>query len=117
MIHFNDPHHLSLRALFDEWVDHVVKEVNVKEALKLSIFVVQMAAAAKNGVEFRQVSNGTIRSNLATLYNVCRRRQFFLTNKMKQTKQTKETKLNRHTEPHIGAASLHKNPESAYPLF
>ena len=33
--------------LFDEWVDHVVKEVNVKEILKSSIFVVQMAATPK----------------------------------------------------------------------
>ena len=51
--------------LFHEWVDHVVKEVNVKEALKSPIFVVQMAAAPKNGAEFRQGYNGTIRSSLA----------------------------------------------------
>ena len=31
--------------LFDEWVDHVVKELNVEEALKLSTFIVQKAAA------------------------------------------------------------------------
>ena len=30
--------------LFDEWVDHVVKELNVEEALKSSILVVQNAA-------------------------------------------------------------------------
>ena len=52
--------------LFDEWVDHVVQEINVKEALKSSIFVVQKAAAPKTGVECRQGSNGTIRSSLAT---------------------------------------------------
>ena len=46
--------------LFDKWVDHVVKELNIEEALKLPIFVVQ-----KNGVEFCQGSNGTIRSSLA----------------------------------------------------
>ena len=46
--------------LFDEWVDHVVK------ALKSSIFVIQKAAAPKIGVEFRQGSNGTISSSLAT---------------------------------------------------
>ena len=47
---------------------------NVKEALKSSIFVVQKAAAPKTGVEFRQGSNGTIRSSLATSYDVSRRR-------------------------------------------
>ena len=56
--------------LSDVWVDHVVKELNVKEALKLSFFVVQKAAAPKNGVEFCQGSNGTIRSSPATSYDV-----------------------------------------------
>ena len=65
--------HLN-ELLFDEWVDHVVKEVNVKEALKSSILVLQKAAATKTGVEFRQGSNGTIRSSLATSYDVSRRR-------------------------------------------
>ena len=46
LAHLND-------LLFDEWVDHVVKELNIKEALKLSIFVVQMAP--KNGLEFSRV--------------------------------------------------------------
>ena len=59
--------------LFDKWVDHVVKELNVKEVQKLPIFVPQKAAAPKNGVEFRQGSNGTIRSSLATSYDVARR--------------------------------------------
>ena len=45
--------------LFDELVDNVAKE-----ALKPSIFVVQKAAAPKNGVEFRQGCNDTIRSSL-----------------------------------------------------
>ena len=36
--------------LFDEWVDHVVKELNVEEVLKLAIFIVQKATAPKNGV-------------------------------------------------------------------
>ena len=62
--------------LFDELFDDVFKEVNYKEALKSSIFVVQRATAPKNGVEFRQGSIGTSRSNLATLYDVWRRRQF-----------------------------------------
>ena len=34
-----------------EWVDYVVKELNFVEAPKSSIFVVQKAAAPKNGVE------------------------------------------------------------------
>ena len=40
LVHLND-------LLFDEWFDEVVKKVNVKEALELSIFVVQKAAAPK----------------------------------------------------------------------
>ena len=40
--------------------------VDVKVALKSSIFIVQKAAAPKSGVEFRQDSIGTIRSSLAT---------------------------------------------------
>ena len=55
--------------LFDEWVNHVVKELKVEEVLKSPIFVVQKAAAPKNGVEFRQGSIGTIRSSLATSYD------------------------------------------------
>ena len=55
-------------------LNHVVKELNVEEALKSSILVVQKAAAPKTGVEFRQGSNGTIRSSLATSYDVSRRR-------------------------------------------
>ena len=47
-------------------LNHVVKELNVEEILKSPIFVVQKAAAPKNGVEFRQGSNGSIRSSLAT---------------------------------------------------
>ena len=62
LVHLND-------LLFSEWVNHVFKEVNAKEALKLSFFVIQKAAAPKNGVEFRQGSIGTIRSSLATSYD------------------------------------------------
>ena len=43
LVHLND-------LLFGKWVNHVVKEVNVKEALKSSIFVVQKAAASKSGL-------------------------------------------------------------------
>ena len=57
LVHLND--------LFDEYVANVVKEVNVKEALKSSIFVVQKATTPKNGVEFCQGSIGAIRSSLA----------------------------------------------------
>ena len=42
LVHLND-------LLFGEWVDHVVKEVNVKDALKLSIFVLQKATEQKMG--------------------------------------------------------------------
>ena len=59
LVHLND-------LLFDEWVDHVIKEVNVKEALKSSIFVVQKSAIPKIGVEFCQGSIGAIRGSLAT---------------------------------------------------
>ena len=55
--------------LFNEFVDDVVKEVGIKEALKSSIFVVQKAAAPKNGVEFCQRSIGAIRHSLATSYD------------------------------------------------
>ena len=58
----------------DEYVDHVVKELNIEEALKSSFFVVQKAAAPKDGVEFCKGSNGTIRSSLATSYETWRRR-------------------------------------------
>ena len=62
-----------LNYLFiDEWVDHVVKEVNVKEALKSSIFVVQKAASPKIGLEFNPSSNGAIRSSLVMSYDVDR---------------------------------------------
>ena len=63
LVHLND-------LLFDHKAEDVVEEVNVKEALKSSIFVVQKAAAPKIGVEFRQGSNGTIRSSLATSRDV-----------------------------------------------
>ena len=52
-------------------LNHVVKELNVEEVLKSSIFVVQKAAVPKNGVEFRQKSIGDIRCSVATSYDVC----------------------------------------------
>ena len=52
--------------------DDVVVEVDVKEALKSSIFIVQKAAAPKSGVEFRQDSIGTIRNSLFTSCDVAR---------------------------------------------
>ena len=42
--------------------------------LKSSIFAVQKAAAPKNGIEFCQSSNGSIRSSLATSCEVSRHR-------------------------------------------
>ena len=46
--------------LNDILFDDVVEEVDVKEAVKSSIFVVQWDAAPKTGVEFRQGSIGKI---------------------------------------------------------
>ena len=86
LVDLNDLHYLSLRAGPRQWPqwrhrsmspaldlghlydlnDDVVVEVDVKEALKSSIFIVQKAAAPKSGVEFRQDSIGTIRNSLAT---------------------------------------------------
>ena len=68
----------------DEYVVNVVIEVDVKGALKSSIFVVQKAAAPKSGIEFCQGSNGTIRSSLATSYDVWRRRAMSLLKWIKQ---------------------------------
>ena len=58
MVQLND-------LLFDELVDDVVKDVNVKNGLELSIFAVHRSAAPKNGLEFCQGSNSVIRSSLA----------------------------------------------------
>ena len=41
LVHFND-------LLFNEYIDNVVEEVNTKEALKSSIFVIEKAAAPIN---------------------------------------------------------------------
>ena len=85
LVDLNDLHYLSLLAgppQLPQWRyrstsatfdlghlnvlnDDVVVEVDVKEVLKSSIFVVQKAAAPKSGVEFRQDSIGTIRNSLA----------------------------------------------------
>ena len=62
------------RSFLNGLLNHVVKELNVKEVLKSPIFVAQKAAAPKTGVEFRQGSIGAIRSSLATSYEVWRRR-------------------------------------------
>ena len=90
LVDLNDLHYLSLRAGPRQWPqwrhgsmsptldlghlndlnDDVVVEVDVKEALKSSIFVVQKAAAPKTGVKFCQGSIGTITSSLVMLYNV-----------------------------------------------
>ena len=67
LVHLND-------LLFDELVNEIVKEVDIKDALKSSIFVIQKATTPKNGVDFRQGSLSAIKSSLATSYNVWRRR-------------------------------------------
>ena len=84
--------------LFDEWADHVVKELNVDEALKSSIFVVQKAAAPKNGVKFRQGSNGTIRSTLATSYDASRRRARSPNFDQSEAEKLSHTDTHTHTE-------------------
>ena len=79
VVHLNDPIICLFELvylndlLFNEQVDNVVKEVNIKKALKSSIFVVQKAAAPKIGVEFCPGSIGTNRSSLATSSDVARR--------------------------------------------
>ena len=45
--------------------------------LKSPISIVQRAYIPKNGVEFRQQSNGDNRTGIATSYDIVRRRQFF----------------------------------------
>ena len=45
--------------------------------LKSPISIVQRAYIPKNGVEFRQKSNGDNRTGIATSYDIVRRRQFF----------------------------------------
>ena len=45
--------------------------------VKLPISIVQRAYIPKNGVEFRQQSNGDNRTGIATSYDIARRRQYF----------------------------------------
>ena len=47
--------------------------------LKSPISIVQRAYIPKNGVEFRQQSNGDNRTDIATSYDIARRRQYFAT--------------------------------------
>ena len=84
--------------------DDVVVEVDIKEALKSSIFIVQKAAAPKSGAEFRQGSIGTIRSSLATSCDVARRRatspNFDQSEalKLSQTDTHTDTQIHRYTD-------------------
>ena len=55
-----------------------VQNDQISQLLKSPIFVVQKAAAPKNGVEFRQKSIGLIRCSLATSYNDVRHRATLL---------------------------------------
>ena len=66
LVHLND-------HFWDELVDDIVEEVDVKGVLKSSIFVVQKATAPKTGEEFHQGSIGAISSSLATSCDVWRR--------------------------------------------
>ena len=96
-------------------LNHFVKELNVKEVLKSPIFVVQKAAAPKNGV-VRQGSNGTIRSSLATSCDVSRRRArspnfdqseaYKLSQNHRQNHRITE---NRHTVKRCSTSSTCKN--------
>ena len=103
LVHLNDLHYFSKLVhlndlLFNEKVHDVVEEVNVKEALKSSIFDVQKAAAPKNIVEFRQSSTGIIRSSLATSYDVWRRRA---TSPLLWSENWPLTKTRTHPPTHI----------------
>ena len=96
--------------------DDVIVEVDVEEALKSSIFIVQKAAAPKSGVEFRQGSIGTIRSSLATSYDVTRRRPRSPTND--QSEAWKLSQNRRNTEPHriniLSGPALRAAPAKIY---
>ena len=72
-------------AIFNDITSEILKQAQLrlcklglgtlfKGAIKSSIFVVQKAAAPKNGVEFRQRPIGDIRRSLATSHVVWRRR-------------------------------------------
>ena len=87
---------------FNDLNDDVVVEVDVEEALKSSIFIVQKAAAPKFGVEFRQDSIGTIRSSLATSYDDVSRRRArspnFDQSEARKLSHTTDTHTDTHTE-------------------
>ena len=67
LVHLND-------LFCEEYVDDIVKDIDIKWVLKSSIFAVQKANAPKIGVEFRQGSIGAISSSVATSNDVWRRR-------------------------------------------
>ena len=97
-------------------LNHVVKELNIEEVLKSSVFVVQKAAAPKNGVEFRQGSIGTIRSSVATSCDVTRglristnqRPENYLT--PHTDRQTDRQTENRHAGRPCSTSSAFKKP-------
>ena len=90
-------------------LNHVVKELNVEEVLKSPFFVVQKAAAPKNGVEFRQGSNGSIRSSLATSCEVSRRRA--RSPNFDQSEALKLSQIHRYTDTYT---DTHTEGESTY---
>ena len=69
-IHFDCPY-TQLNATF---IRTKVKDDRLGRLLKSPIFVIQKAAAPKNGAEFNQKSIGVIRYCLATSYDDVRRR-------------------------------------------
>ena len=90
--------------LFDDWVNNVVKELNVEEALKSSIFVIQKAAALKNG----QGSNGTSRSSLATSHDVSGHRAVALTFDQSEAEKLSQTHRYIHGESTYCQALLYE---------
>ena len=84
----------------NEYIDDVVEEVNAKEALKSSIFVVQKAAATKTGVESRQSSIGTIRRSLATWYYIWKRQAMSLTFSQSEAEELSQNCRQNHRQSH-----------------
>ena len=90
----------------------------MEEALKSSIFIVQKAAAPKSGVEFRQGSNGTIRSCLATSYDVSRRRARSPNFDQSEAEKLSQTDTHTHRESTYCQALLYEQSSACkkYPI-
>lgn len=77
---------------------------------KSSIFVVQKPTAPKNGVKFRQGSIGTIRSSLATSYDVWRRRQFSTNQRPRNYLRYTDTQTHKHRINILSGPALRAAP-------